>query len=188
MNGMEKKIFYFGKHRPENTEKTIELAKERARELGIKDIVVASTHGGTGMKVINSFRGMDVNIVVVTICEGFKKEGWVMSDQKRKKLEEGGARVLTCPHALGAGVGEALADKLGAEEIVANTLYRFSQGMKVCVEIALMAADAGLVDVNREVLAIAGTGEGADTCIVLNPSYSRKFLGLKVNEIVAMPR
>ena len=185
---MEKKIFYFTKPGPENTEKTIELARERAKELGIKDIVVASSHGGTGMKVINSFKGMNANIIVVTICEGFKKEGWVMSGKERQKLEKGGAKVLTCPHALGAGIEEAFGDKIGAREIAANTLYTFSQGMKVCVEIALMAADAGLVDVNREVLAIAGTGEGADTCIVLKPSYSRKFLDLKVKEIVAMPR
>lgn len=185
---MEKKIFYFGKPGPQNTEKTIELAKERAKELGIKYIVVASTYGGTAMKVINSFREMDMNIVVVTICEGFKKEGWVMSDQERQKLEEEGARMFTCPHTLGVGIEEAFADKLGAREIVANTLYRFSQGMKVCVEIALMTADAGLIDVNREVLAIAGTDKGADTCIFLKPSYSMKFFGLNVNEIVAMPR
>lgn len=185
---MEKKILYFTKPGSDNTEKTLEVAKERAMELGVKDIVVASTHGGTGMKVTNSFRGMDVNIIVVSICEGLKEEGWVMSDLERQKLEKEGAKVLTGPHTLSAGVGEAFADKLGAEEIVANTLYRFSQGMKVCVEIALMAADAGFIDVNREVLAIAGTGEGADTCIVLKPSYSRKFLDLKVKEIVAMPR
>jgi hypothetical protein len=185
---MEKKILYFTKHGPENTEKTIELAKERAKELGIRDIVVASSHGGTGMKVINSFKGMDVNIVAVAICASFKKEGWVMSDHQRRKLEEEGARVLICPHALSAGVEEAFVDKHGARGIVANTLYRFSQGMKVCVEIALMAADAGLIDVDREVLAIAGTSEGADTCIALKPSYSRKFFDLKVKEIVAMPR
>ncbi len=184
---MEKKIFYFDKPGPENTDKTIELAKERASELGITDIVVASSHGGTGMRVINSFRRMGVNIVVVTICEGFKEEGWVMSGQERKKLEEARARVLTCPHSLSAGVGEAF-EKFEAEEIVTNTLYRFSQGMKVCVEIVLMAADAGLINVDRDVLAIAGTDNGADTCIVLKPSYSRKFLDLNVREIVAMPR
>jgi len=185
---MEKKIFYFTKPGPENTEKTIELARERAKELGIKDIVVASSHGGAGMKVINSFKGMNANIIVVTICEGFKKEGWVMSGRERQKLEKAGAKVLTCSHALGAGIEEALGDKTGAREIAANTLYLFSQGMKVCVEIALMAADAGLIDMDREVLAVAGTGEGADTCIVLKPSYSRKFLDLKVKEIIAMPR
>jgi len=34
--------------------------------------------------------------------------------------------------------------------------------MKVAVEIALMATDAGLIPVDREVIATAGTGEGAD--------------------------
>ena len=72
--------------------------------------------------------------------------------------------------------------------MVRETLYRFSQGMKVAVEIALMAADAGLIPVDREVIAIAGTGEGADTAIALQPAYSRKFHELKIKEIIAKPR
>ena len=60
--------------------------------------------------------------------------------------------------------------------------------MKVCVEIVLMAADSGLIPVNREVIANAGTDEGADTAIVVRPSYPRKFLELKIKEIIAKPR
>ncbi|KYH36778.1 MAG: hypothetical protein AYL29_011490 [Candidatus Bathyarchaeota archaeon B24] len=51
-----------------------------------------------------------------------------------------------------------------------------------------MAADAGLIPVDREVIAIAGTEEGADTAIVVKPSYSRKFRSLKIREIICMPR
>ncbi|MEM2970188.1 MAG: hypothetical protein QXR63_04550 [Candidatus Bathyarchaeia archaeon] len=60
--------------------------------------------------------------------------------------------------------------------------------MKVAVEIVLMAADAGLIPVDKEVIAIAGTGTGADTAIVVQPAYSRKFLDLKIKEIIAKPR
>lgn len=185
---MEKKIIYFTKKGPKNTRKTIEIARERAKELGIKDILVASSHGDTGIQAINSFKGMNANVVVVALCAGFKKEGWSMNDKERQRLEEKGAKVLICPHTLSAAVEEAFVEKQDTRGIVANTLYRFSQGMKVCVEISLMAADAGLIDVKREVIAIAGTADGADTCIVLKPSYSRKFLDLKIKEIVAMPR
>ncbi len=69
-----------------------------------------------------------------------------------------------------------------------DTLYRFGQGMKVCVEIVLMAADAGLIPMDREVMAIAGTAEGTDTCIVVKPAYPRKFYELEIREIVAKPR
>ena len=69
-----------------------------------------------------------------------------------------------------------------------ETLYRFCQGMKVAVEVALMAADADLLDMSQEIIAIAGTGEGADTAIVLKPAYARKFKKIEIREILAKPR
>ena len=188
---MEKTICYFDKAGPQNTDKTIRLARERARELRVKDIVVASTYGGTALKVADAFGDMGVNIVVVTISMGYAEEGWTMGDERRRELEARGLKVLTCPHTLSGDVGEAFTRKFGGRtpgEIVAQTLYRFCQGMKVCVEVTLMAADAGLIGVDREVIAIAGTDEGADTCIVLKPSYSRRFMDLEIREIVAKPR
>ncbi|KXA91860.1 hypothetical protein AKJ65_01715 [candidate division MSBL1 archaeon SCGC-AAA259E19] len=185
---MKKEIYYFSESGTENTEKTVELARKRAKELNIDEVVVASTHGKTAKRVINSFGDENTNIVVVTICEAYSEEGWTMKDQEKKEIEGKGAKVLTCPHTLSAGIGESLENNSGAEGIVANTLYRFSQGMKVCVEIVLMAADAGLINMNQEVLAIAGTGNGADTCVVIKPSYTRKFDELEIKEIIAMPR
>lgn len=184
---MEKKIFYFDKLSKMSTDKTIELARERAKELGIKDILVASNHGSTGMKLIKAFKGSKVNIVVVANGAGYKKEGWAMTAKQRQQLEGAGAQVLACSHALGGGIEDAFEGNLNAKAIAAQTLYAFSQGMKVCVEISLMAADAGLIDPKRDVIAIAGTGAGADTCVVIKPTYARKFFDLKVREIVAMP-
>ncbi|MGQ9513746.1 MAG: pyruvate kinase alpha/beta domain-containing protein [Thermoproteota archaeon] len=184
-------VTYFSKGGPANTERTLEIARERAKQLGIKDIVVASTHGGTALKAAKLFKEMKVNIVAVTISKAFSKEGWVMRDEKRKRLEAEGVKVLTCSHALGDGVAASLAEKHGGismEQIVTQTLYRFSQGMKVCVEIVLMAADAGLIDVEKEVISIAGSGEGADTAIVVKPAYPRNFYELEIREIIAKPR
>lgn len=191
IEALEKTIYYFAKSGLENTDKTIQLARERAEELGIRDIVVASTHGGTAIKVADAFKDMDANIVAVTICAGFTEEGWIMSDERCEELKARGLSVLTCPHTLGDTVGSAFTEKFGGKtpsEMVAQTLYRFCQGMKVAVEVTLMAADAGLIGVDREVIAIAGTDKGADTCIVVKPSYSRKFLELEIREIVAKPR
>ena len=74
-NDLEQTIIYFGKSGPENTAKTLEAAKKRAKELGIKDIVVASTHGGTALKAAEVFKDLRVNLVAVSICESFRKEG-----------------------------------------------------------------------------------------------------------------
>ncbi len=188
---MEKTITYFERGGPQNTSATIEAAKKRAGELGIRDIVVASTHGSTALKAAEVFTASDTNLVAVSICESFKEEGWTMTEAEKKRLKDKGVKVLTSIHALGDGVSNAFAEKFGGkptEEVVQQTLYRFCQGMKVCVEIVLMAADAGLIPVDREVIAIAGTGQGADTCIVVKPSFPRKFLELEVREIVAKPR
>ena len=188
---MRKDIIYFEKAGPQNTDELLTLAKERAEELGIKDVVVATSHGGTAVKVQEIFDDPKLNVVAVTICEGFKDKGWTISDSERAKLTERGIKVLTSIHAFGADVASAFADKYGGGYLVRairDTLYRFGQGMKVCVEIVLMAADAGLIPMDREVMAIAGTNEGADTCIVVKPAYPRKFFDLEIREIVAKPR
>jgi len=188
---MRKSITYFEKPGPENTDETIKLAYERALELGIRDVVVASTHGDTALKVAKTFGDPKFNIVAVTICEGYKSEGWTMSQEERTRLLAKGVKVFTGIHALSDDVNSAFTEKYGGKsfnEVVAQTLYRFCQGMKVCIEIVLMAADAGLIPVDKEVIAIAGTSEGADTAILVKPNYPKKFLDLKINEIIAKPR
>jgi hypothetical protein len=96
-------------------------------------------------------------------------------------------KVLTSLHALGDDINEAFG-QMPPNRIVRETLYRFCQGMKVVVEVAVMAAEAGLLDVNRECIAVAGSSEGADTAVVLKPAYARKFSELQIREILAKPR
>jgi hypothetical protein len=188
---------YFEKQGKENTERTLELAKRRAEELGIKTILVASTRGETGVKVCETFRGYDV--VVVTHSTGFKEPNHQeLTGENRAAIEAAGGKVLTCQHAFG-GVGRAVRKKLKTyelEEIIAYTLRLFGEGMKVVVEMALMAADAGLVrtdeaassHVRSGVIAIAGTGRGADTAVVLKPANAQAFFDLKVLEVLCKPR
>jgi hypothetical protein len=188
---LRKSIEYFESPGPANTDEAIRLARERAIELGIRDVVVASTHGGTGLKVAEAFKDLDCNLVVVTVSEAFEDEGWVMAREERQGLVERGIRVYTGVHALGDGVDSAFAERYGGKpfsEVVAQTLYRFGQGTKTCVEIVLMAADAGLIPMDREVVAIAGTDGGADTALVVDPAYPRRMLDLKIKEIIAKPR
>jgi hypothetical protein len=188
---LEKTILYFEVGGTACTSQTLEAAAKRAGELGIKDVVIASTHGGTALNAADAFNTLKVNLVAVSICEAYSGEGWTMTEAERRTLVGRGIKVLTSLHALGDGVGNSFTEKFGGksiEEIVQQTLYRFSQGMKVCVEIVLMAADAGLVSMDKEVIAIGGTGGGCDTCIVVKPSYARKFLELEIREIVTKPR
>jgi len=180
---------YFEKPGKENTQRTFDLAKKRAEELGIKTILVASTRGETGVKACETFRGYDV--VVVTHSTGFKKPNYQeLTDENRAAIEAAGGKILTCQHTFG-GVGRAVRKKLGTyelEEFIAYTLRLFGEGMKVVVEMALMAADAGLVRTDEPVIAIAGTGKGADTAVVLKPANAQAFFDIKVLEILCKPR
>lgn len=188
---MKLTTYCFEKRGVHNTDQTLEIALERAKALGIRQVVVASSHGETARKAQALFGPEGVKVVAVTLCHSFESQGWCMSEETKQELRAMGVSVVTGIHALGDGVGRAFAEKHGAraiEEIVRDTLYRFCQGMKVAVECLLMAADAGEIDVSQEVISIAGSGSGADTAIVCKPAYPRTFLDLEIREVLAKPR
>lgn len=180
---------YFDQPGPQNTEETLQAALQRAEQLGIRTILVASTTGETGVRAVEVFRGYDV--VVVTHSMGFRKPNeQELLPENRAVIEAAGGRILTCQHAFG-GINRAVRRKLGTyltDEIIAFALRNFGEGMKVCIEIAVMAADAGMVRVDEPCIAIAGTGRGADTAIVLKPANAQSFFDLRVMEILAKPR
>lgn len=189
---MEKTITYHEKPGGENTADTLELAKKRAEELGIKTVLVASTIGDTAVKAATVFKGY--NYVVVTHTEGFKEpDTQEFTEENRKAVEAAGGKVLTTTHALG-GINRVL-NKPGVMQhnyvigdLIANALRMFGQGTKVACEIAAMAADCGLVRTDEEVISIGGTGRGADTALVLQPNYANRFFAMKIKEIVCKPR
>ena len=187
-------IVYFEKAGGQNTDDTIRLALQRAIELNIKHVVVASTTGETGVKVANAFGGGNVRVIVVGHQVGFSKPGErELDDQYAKQLNELGATVIEATHAL-SGVERSISRKLGGAsrvEAIAEALRTvISVGTKVCVEISVMAADAGKVPVDgrTEILAIGGTWDGADTACVIRPAHANNFFDLHVLEIVCMPR
>ena len=181
-------VHYYDRPGLENTDDVLATAARRAEQLGITQVVVASSHGSTGVKARHAFP-IATKVIAVTISAAFDREGWVMSEAERRPLQEAGVHVLTAMHSLGDDVGEAMSGEgWPANRVVRETLYRFGQGMKVAVEVAIMAAESGLLDMASDAIAIAGSDNGADTAIVLKPAYARDFNRLKIREILAMPR
>ena len=183
------KTVYFEEPGPKNTEETLKLAKKRAEELGIKNIIVASTTGETGAKASKLFK--DYNLIVVSHVTGFRKPDFQeFLPKNRNTIKKNGAKILTTTHAFGT-LGRAVNKKFGTiqvDEIAANILRLFGQGMKVTCEIACMAADAGLIRTDEEAIVIGGTGSGADTAAVLKPSNTHAFFDLRIKEIKCKPR
>jgi len=186
---METKAVYFENTGKENTGATLRLAADRAKQLGIEKVLVASSTGDTAVQALEVMGG--VNLIVVSTATGLSQpDVQRFTEANRKKLEGKGITILTTGHTL-AGVSRALRlqfETMAIGEILAHTLRIFGQGTKVACEMAMMAADAGLVRTDEDVIAVAGTGGGADTAVVLRPVNSHRFFDLKVREIICKPR
>lgn len=188
MSELSATCVYFTQRGSRNTERTLELVKARASALGIRKVLVATTTGATGVKATQELYGLEV--IVVTHSTGFREpDTQELTEENRAVIEAAGARILTCQHAFG-GVGRAVRKKLGTyevDEIMAFTLRTFCEGVKVTAEMALMAADAGLVRTDEAVIAMAGAGRGADTAVILKPSNAQTFFDLRFLELICMP-
>jgi hypothetical protein len=188
MSLAKKNTIYFREAGGQNTDALLGFVKEYTEKEGIKDIVVASTSGETGIKASEIFKGY--NLVIVTHCFGFQEPGKTeLLEEHRKEILANGAKIFTGVHAL-SSVERAIRKDFGTIqplELVANVLRLMGEGTKVCVEIALMAADAGLILVDKDIIAIAGTGKGADTALRIRPANAAKFFDLKIREIIAKP-
>ncbi|MDP3878741.1 MAG: pyruvate kinase alpha/beta domain-containing protein [Dehalococcoidales bacterium] len=186
---MEGKIYYFDRPGHDNTEEVFRIASTRAGELGIKKIVVPSTRGDTAVRAMEFFKGLEV--VVVSYVTGMKEpDVQPFTEENRRKVESAGGVIVTAAHAF-AGVNRAIRQKFDTitpVEIIAQTLRNFGQGMKVVCEISLIAADAGKVRTDEEVIVLGGTGRGVDTAVVLQPVDSQRFFDLRIKEILCKPR
>lgn len=180
---------YFKEPGKANTREALLMAKKRADELGLRDVVVASYTGETGALAAETFRGY--NLVVVAGMVGYLEPNQDrMNPEYKKAIEENGGKILRACHSFGA-LGRAVNKKFNTiqvDEIIAHVLRLFGAGVKVACECACMAADAGLIRTDREVVSIGGSGGGADAAVVLLPSNTHRFFDMRIREIVCKPR
>jgi uncharacterized protein len=181
---------YFSGKGSEFTKETARLAVARAKELGITEFVIASNLGPSARALIEELGGDGSGVAVVTHAAGFKEPfSMEMGDVERTEISRTGASVITAGHAL-SGVERGLSSKHQGSYpalIMADTLRLFGQGMKVAVECAVMAADAGALSGGR-IVSIGGSGRGADTAVVMTPGHAAKiFEQATIHEIICKP-
>jgi len=177
---MESKITYFEAISPDNTPATFKLVRARAAELGIKKLIIASTTGATARDAMEFFKDDDVTLVVIPHQHGFIRKVNAFPPELVQELRDAGHRVhfSTMLFHTDGLYGTSVAT------VMANLLRCFSQGVKVCFEIVMMATDGGLASNGEPVIAIAGTGRGSDTALVMQASSSQEMPRLRVNEIL----
>ena len=178
---------YFDNPGKINTEQTLNLAYERGKALGLKEVVVATSAGDTAYKAFDIFKGF--NITAVTYHCGFKEPfKKSMADSTRKDLEAKGINLISATHAL-SGVERSIAKRYSGSYpalLIADTLRLFGQGVKVAVEISIMATDAGALSGN-DIISIGGTVKGADAALVLKPACQSDLFDLRIREIICKP-
>ncbi len=181
---IEKKIVYFETGEPghENTEVTLDLAVGEAQKRGITKIVLASTTGETAQMAAARVAGTGITLIVIPHQFGFTRSQRFPQDLVAELQQQGhrvhfGTMLFHTDNLYGSGTSEAMA-------IVLRTIC---QGMKVCVEIVLMAADGGLVAKGEEIIAVSGTHRGADTAVVALASTSRALHDLHITEVLCKP-
>ena len=180
---------YFPEAGAENTDETLRIAIDAAGKRDIGYLVVATTSGNCALKAAGLVEGTEIKMVAVTHNYGFREPGKSdMPDDVREKVRAMGGEVYSGTM-LTRGLDRAIKNATGftPNDVVAQTLRTFGQGTKVCLEIAAMACDAGLIP-PEDVIAVAGTGRGADTALLLTAQPSNNFFNIKVREILAKPK
>jgi len=162
-----KNITYFGKPGLENTDAVLRLVKQRAEDLNIDRIVLASTRGGTAEKALDVLEGKKLIIV------GISRERF--SADTMKRAENRGFPVLFSNET-----------DYNYPEDMKTAFRRFSQGMKVAVEDVVIACRKGVLKEGEDVISLAGSSWGADTVIVINAAS--EFSTVKIKEVICMPR
>jgi len=201
---MEKKIIYFEELGPRNTDAVIEAVKERLKDSNIKHVVVASESGRTALKVAKALKDSGAKIICVSGYAGIRrveKRSWPdIKGEMKKELEAFNVKILDeTPWIFRSSAFDySFLGEHAPSTIIHKFLSRtMGYGFKTAIEITLLAAEAGAIPTDEEVVAVAGTGwlgGGADCAIIVKPSVLPDgfFMdienGLEVREIIAIPR
>jgi len=158
-------VEYFEQRGRANTERTLQLACQRAREEGIRRIVLASTRGYTAGKALEICGDLDL------IAVGIGRTSFPLDEAER--FQQGGELIF-------------------AREIdyeyppdMQSAFRCFGEGTKVAVEVAVCAVRKGLVAEGERVIAVGGSSRGADTALVVDASWD--FSGVHISEIICKP-
>lgn len=183
---MKRTIVYFEHAGKVNTDTTLQLAKERAEELGIKKVVLASSSGFTAQRALDVFRDTDIQLHVVgTSRQSFQRDVLTMLENRGIPVKFSSEVDYTYP------------------DSVRNAFRKLSEGMKVVMDLGMILREEGFVAEKEEIVAIGGTGPlgfdaggGVDTAVVMIPQRSDAFNHLPENkaqrrvikEIICKPR
>jgi hypothetical protein len=199
---MKRTIRFFPHYGPENSAEVMDAVVERLREHDVNTVIVASSTGEMALKLCQTLSDNAVQAQVVAVCDPpwaigkIPKAGRISPDNKAKLAAAGAIVVDMMPYASRAystGASNNVYEALDLLVVVFDAFRMVGgNGLKGAIEVALMATNAGVVPAGRDVIAVAGTGNGLDTAIVLKTAFSIDIFSgdpaerPEVREILAM--
>jgi hypothetical protein len=195
---MKKTITYFADYGPENTLAVIDVVRERLAEVGIEALVVASTRGETALAFARKVRPENDLPIVCISDPPWAKYYPAVTPENRKALEELRVEIVDyVPYASHSHSVGPCKNMYGAPDlrVIIFDAFRLigGQGLKVAMEVGMMATDGGRIKPGAVILCVGGTGTGADCAIVMRAAFSVDILSRdperrpQVREILAMP-
>ncbi|MFH1934335.1 MAG: pyruvate kinase alpha/beta domain-containing protein [Pseudomonadota bacterium] len=176
-----------------------ESVKKRAKELGVKKILIASSSGDSAKRTVRELGTKDYEIIVVTdraevvwdvgsMSEKMRREYEIKTGAKeypngidhdssvRKELQDMGVNWIIQATEVFRGIN--VPGGFNVAQVIAQTLYLFGSGTKVAIEITLIACDAGAIRAGEDVIAIAGKNKGLNTALLLTAAHTDEFFGI----------
>lgn len=191
-----REITYFAKPGKGNTEAVVRAIAERLALGGLDTVIAASTTGYTALALSDAI-GDSARIISVAETALLREWGHdypCLDPSTRTELERRGVVVADkIPYLFHSSVLDYSEWKMPTPEtILRETLYAFGQGMKVAVEVVLIAVACGFVGPFADVIAVGGSSRGADTAIVMNATFPNHAFSkdrakrLRIKEILCM--
>lgn len=195
---MNRVVRYFEEYGEANTKDVIQVVLERLQDGGINTVVVASSSGKTAVAFAEALRAAGRRERVIVVAEP-PPESSGISPATRAQLEGLDVEIVDyMPYASMAYSAQAAENVYGALDLLVVVFDAFrmvgGNGLKVAIEVGLMATNAGKVAPGQEIIAVGGTAGGADTAIVMKTAFSRNIFAKdpakrpEVREILAMPK
>ena len=193
----KRQVYYFDEPGEGNTDLVVKAVSRRLEAGGVSEVIVASTSGETAVRFARALKG---KARLLCVSEAPYRREWgekwpCLKAKFKKELKELGVDIIDeVPYVFHDSVLEnARWSAIFPERLVKETLYCFGQGLKVAVEVALLAVSCGKVAPFRDVIAVGGSSKGADTAIVLRATYPACLFDkdpakrLEIREVIAMP-
>ena len=173
---MERRVLYFPDYGEENTQAVIECVARRFAEGDISTVAVATSTGKTATLFADALAARSgLRLVAVGNPPGTTYER-ITAEYRQKLLARGAVIVDDAPYGCTSLGGDAHKNMYGALDlqVVAADLWRMmgGQGLKVAMEVGLMATNVGVLAAGEKIIAVGGTATGADTAIVMKTAYS----------------